>query len=383
MPLSQGKSKKAFEHNIKAEMNSGKPQDQALAIAYSVKRKAKRKKMAEGGIAYKNDSAKTEAHPMPSERDNDSRMVSQNSGNKAPMEDSWTSRPDIKQSTKGMKTTPIKHPKMVPSDAFSTRMRSEEDDLQSSAGTNEGPQRQPLSRDDEEGPNRQGPKVSDMQETHSTHRKPYAKGGEVEESDYDTRGNRYEDDLLDLGPSEDEGYSNAMSHNEMDADSHGNKVSDMEREHSNGRKPYARGGNVSPNDEISDEHDASLAAAVMARRDRLHAEIDSGAHDEDIAVRMALGGEILEDGDDIHSHGSMDTHEDADQADLSRNADEDANEEDQSSFNALRKENYSESAGLKQMDSPEDSNEHGHDLPDEDEHSMINSIMKKRRFNKA
>ena len=48
MPLMKSKSKEAFKHNIKAEMDSGKPQDQALAIAYSVKRKS-RKKMADGG----------------------------------------------------------------------------------------------------------------------------------------------------------------------------------------------------------------------------------------------------------------------------------------------------------------------------------------------
>lgn len=49
MPLIKGKSKKSFEHNIKAEMNAGKPQDQALAIAYNVKRKAGKKGMAHGG----------------------------------------------------------------------------------------------------------------------------------------------------------------------------------------------------------------------------------------------------------------------------------------------------------------------------------------------
>lgn len=42
MPLNKSKSKKAFSENVKAEMNSGKPQAQAVAIAYSVKRKAKR-----------------------------------------------------------------------------------------------------------------------------------------------------------------------------------------------------------------------------------------------------------------------------------------------------------------------------------------------------
>lgn len=40
MPLKKSKSKKAFSENIKAEMNAGKPQKQAVAIAYSVKRKA-------------------------------------------------------------------------------------------------------------------------------------------------------------------------------------------------------------------------------------------------------------------------------------------------------------------------------------------------------
>ena len=39
MPLKEGKSQKSFEHNIKTEMHAGKPQKQALAIAYSVKRR--------------------------------------------------------------------------------------------------------------------------------------------------------------------------------------------------------------------------------------------------------------------------------------------------------------------------------------------------------
>jgi len=42
MPLKKLKSKKAFTSNLKAEINAGKPKDQALAIAYSVKRKAKK-----------------------------------------------------------------------------------------------------------------------------------------------------------------------------------------------------------------------------------------------------------------------------------------------------------------------------------------------------
>ena len=41
MPLIKSKSNKAFKHNVKAEIKAGKPKKQALAIAYSVKRKSK------------------------------------------------------------------------------------------------------------------------------------------------------------------------------------------------------------------------------------------------------------------------------------------------------------------------------------------------------
>lgn len=44
MPLVKSASKAAFKKNIKAEIKSGKPRKQAVAIAYSVKRKAKGKK---------------------------------------------------------------------------------------------------------------------------------------------------------------------------------------------------------------------------------------------------------------------------------------------------------------------------------------------------
>jgi hypothetical protein len=50
MPLILGKSKEAFGHNIGAEIKAGKPQKQAVAIAYSQKAKAEGKKhLAMGG----------------------------------------------------------------------------------------------------------------------------------------------------------------------------------------------------------------------------------------------------------------------------------------------------------------------------------------------
>lgn len=48
MPLMKGKSKDAFSKNVGTEMDSGKPQKQALAIAYSMAKKAGAKK-SEGG----------------------------------------------------------------------------------------------------------------------------------------------------------------------------------------------------------------------------------------------------------------------------------------------------------------------------------------------
>jgi hypothetical protein len=46
MPLIKSKSKKAFKENVATEVNAGKPVNQAVAIAYDVKRHSKK---ADGG----------------------------------------------------------------------------------------------------------------------------------------------------------------------------------------------------------------------------------------------------------------------------------------------------------------------------------------------
>ncbi len=43
MPLKKSQSKSAFTSNVKAEIKAGKPQKQAIAIAYSEKKEAKKK----------------------------------------------------------------------------------------------------------------------------------------------------------------------------------------------------------------------------------------------------------------------------------------------------------------------------------------------------
>ena len=62
MPLMSGKSEKAFSHNVSTEMHHGRPQDQALAIAYRMKRKAQ--KMAKGGFAHEEKASGYQAMPM-------------------------------------------------------------------------------------------------------------------------------------------------------------------------------------------------------------------------------------------------------------------------------------------------------------------------------
>jgi len=44
MPLVKSASKKAVSENIRREMKAGKPQKQAVAIALSVQRRAKKRK---------------------------------------------------------------------------------------------------------------------------------------------------------------------------------------------------------------------------------------------------------------------------------------------------------------------------------------------------
>lgn len=293
MPLVPGKSKKAFSKNVEIEMNSGKPQKQALAIAYSVKRK---KKMAEGGKV--DESAKSEHRPMPEEQDKDSQDVAQNRHKKQLVNSDWDQNPGIKRP----KTQPIKHPSMAQSPVFKVKLRDQEDHLEDSASVNNGPQH-----------------------------KKYAEGGEINEE-------------VSMHDAEEDGVQHP-AHLEEDND----EMAPPEDEFMAGH--FADGG------EVEEERHNSIAAAIMARRDRMHDEIDSGAHDLDHAVKMAEGGEV----------------------DLSQNADEEPNHEDQMSFEALKKENYNESEGLDKLDQPRDSNLKG-DSREEDEenkHDMVSSIRSK------
>jgi hypothetical protein len=469
MPLIKGKSKKAMSENIETEMHAGKPQKQAIAIAYATRKAAMKPKKkasggtvesgsrdmnyADGGLLGKDDvvSASNEKRPMPKNRYNDSKNISQNSGDKPLRDSDWTDTPTERQAKANDirgRTQKIKHPSMVKSDVLQVRLRDEEDDLQDSAGTNEGPQRQPPEHDNEEGPDRSGTEPH-KQTAISTGRKVMAKGGKVESSDYDdTDPNAATDSFKDDTPSEDEGAEMARHHNEeYQRQTSGNP--DMSKPHNKDQSSaysneedsedaygeddldqapsaFADGGEVEEDDsalgdtstgntkpysaednynknamearkksaydsadtagyayggeaEMEGEHHDSIAAAIMANRERMHAEIDSGARDLDEAVRMARGGEITEERGHILSEGAMDS-DDSSQVDLRRNAEEDQNQEDQASFHALEKENYNESSGLDDLDY-DTSRSVGdrEESDDSDKKDMVDSIRKKMR----
>lgn len=400
MPLKKSASKKAFSENVRTEMHHGHPQDQSLAIAYSVQRKARRKKHAEGGqpepdpspspskvdiilapvkkyVKTHTDggpkeyaeggsiSASNEKRPMPKDRHNDAMDIRENDHMRDNGEDGWTDRPDMKQSQNKPKTQPIKHPRMVPSDAFSARLYDREGNLQESAKPGKYNQ-QPDHWMDEEEAKKQG-SSPDMTPEHSTHRKPYAKGGEVEASDKKHPKNPYEDDHLEhLDPSEDEGEMYADEHDEEDPIGHGPKP-DMEEEHSTGKMPYARGGHVSLHDEEEMEHEDSIASAIMAKKakERGHPAAMSDS-DIDEMVMLYDGGMYAEGGEILESEHM-----------------EEPNNEDQMSFEALKKENYN-SSDL-DIDQPMDSNEHSPEHEPMDEHdegitSEIRRRMKHKQF---
>ncbi|MES2214581.1 MAG: hypothetical protein V4485_00975 [Pseudomonadota bacterium] len=330
---------------------------------------SKRKKMAKGGVAYKNDSARSESRPMPSETDNDSKMVSQNSSRKPLQNAQATDNITVKQAQRPS-ITPLSRPKMVGSSVFSVRDRDDVDkDLnRMSSEAPDGYGKQPRKRYDEEEAAKSGDEVPDMAKQHNNSKPPYKKAIEDQYSEDEAdpmmkqpkqyaKGGAVEDEETIVRP--DSGFGKIIMIRKDD-------------EHK-----YADGGSVEremmmqPEPEAMEERHASLAAAIMAKR-QAAAKLNSDS-DEDEMLLMAEGGEILSH-DSIHSDNSS-------QVDLRRNAQEDANEEDQLSFNALRKENYSESEGLNQLNQPKDSNEYGDAEEDaeSDPHDMVSQIMKKRK----
>lgn len=338
MPLIQSKSKKAFQKNVKTEMdaNPGKEnRAQNLAIAYSIKRKNS-KKMAHGGKV--DIDAKSEDRPMPDESHADSSEQSRNRGDKALHDSDWTGRPTVRQAQEAS-PHPLSQPK-----GRELQGRNDEDDMMDSMSP--GPYGEhPPSRDDEEGPDRQGPKVSDMQRQHNNGRPAYAHGGMA---------NKVAHQMGEEAPGMSDPDSSMLESHDygmepMSPDEEhphtGETESDMLRRHAMELAHFAKGGMAGPmnpklhESQMEPHEDGSMAKEIMRKR-------------------MADGGTV----------------------DLEKNSEEDLNNEDQMSFDAGLKEQYD----LRQLKKqPMDSNEKGdsREADEENDHdeSIVSAIRKKSK----
>ena len=263
-----------------------------FAVAVAVSRKPK--KYAKGGQI---PSVKEESLPGTQEERNDKKDIEMNSKS-SPM----PPRPS---------RVPLKHPSMVKSDAFSVKLRDQEDHLEAKMPPKN--ETEHIQYDDE----------------HALHSKKFAAGGKVEEdADHqdDIHNQKVEDEYGDGAEQDEQGSPEGLeSDDDMESPAKSKFMSG---------KMMAEGGPVDDEEEM--EHDASIAGAIMRRK------------------KMAEGGAV----------------------DLSLNADEEPNHEDDESSEALSKENYNESEGLEHLDQPKDSNERGHVISDEDAHDLVGKIRK-------
>lgn len=203
-----------------------------LAMAYSVKAKAK-KKMAEGGPVVEKRATTQELH-------DDAKMERQNDHKKPEASgDKVLAKAPMFQARKGLKTTPIKHPSMVPSSAFSSKLRTDEDHLQESDKP-EAPQKDHFERVELTKSN-----VTHEEQEPAHHKMArLAEGGLINE---EVPFSKAEDDM-------EEEYSHADSEPVVE-----DFMDDQDP------AMYADGGEV----EEEEEHHASIAAAVMAKRRKM------------------------------------------------------------------------------------------------------------------
>lgn len=326
MPLKQGSSKGAFSGNVSKEMHAGKPQKQALAIAYSVQRKNKRKKMADGGALESNKSAAEQisdsfnaATAYGSQKKASGGEINFRDERRADADDASDSRDlgMLKKADGGQ--IPLEH---IDADSIT----SEELDMIRKSRMEKSVRGQSAAEPDRSSADKPSPKderaerMLHQESDDSASNNPklqqskLAYGGEVEISfndeqraNADNAGDREDEDMLDDKP--------------LGLEAHSRR-------------------DLSP-----DEEEA-------------HSPIDA------IMQRRYMGGPIEKDDD---------------MADMHQNSREEPNNEDDMSFNALRKENYSEDAALDALDQPADSNMKSPEHDPEDEHDMIEKMRSKIR----
>lgn len=338
-------------------MDSKKPQ--SIGIAYDVKRRSGKKKMAEGGEVNKfhqhasemrkYDSQKEEkgVHSprgigsMNKEKFGQSKMGYANEAKDSDtikrqhekvMDESSKIKPKLQGLAEGgevqkPRLQPKKHPMMVKSDAFSAKLRDQEGDL-----INSMPAQKEMGMSEDRGPSKKEFMSKKMAEGGSVN---HVLSIEDADQDMDQHPEGLEDDNDQMKPSDSEIMSNMMAEGGMMED-------EVRPDRGFGKViiKNAKGGMI--DDEMDMDHEDSIAAAIMARKDRM----------------MAEGGQV----------------------DIDSNNEEQPNGYYEQNEDAVLKENYDKD--MDDMSQPMDSNEHGHELSDEDAHDMVSkirSVMNKNR----
>lgn len=336
MPLMKSKSKKAFSDNVATEMDAGKPQKQALAIAYSVKRRSPKKKMAMGG--------KVSTHEDEMNADKMSDEAAKDRASETPR---YAKGGEVELSAKSER-------RPMPDQEFADSL----EDSHVSAKGQRGP-----SWNDNDDREQIGPSKSEA-----------AKG--PADDNWLNEGRRTINNANDSTEMNMKGESTDPHH--VNAD-HDIDIADARLAHGG----EVESQNFSNESRSTTENARTSRELDMERESSTDPEHINAHHGEDIedALLMAAGG-VVDSIMERKRRAKM--YAEGGQVDLSRNADEDANFEDQQSFDAIRKENYSETPGLDALDSPMDSNLHSPEHEEENVHdaSIVDAIMRKAKKNR-
>ena len=358
MPLFKARSQKAFNKNVETEMEHGKPQAQSLAIAYDMKRRSSKKKMAEGGqIKDYERGVHKQAPDLPEGMSKagqdakyghseeakirhhrnlmelralpDKKLKGLAEGGPVEIDFKHEGKPSIDTAKERM--TPKKAPRMAEGvikahllDEYGRKV--EQDNLHEPARLEED--------DDQIKP----PKAEYMAQR-------FADGEDILDQ-LGMSGLKHPADMVKNA------FQGKTDYDKIDTVSKG-KPSPKPKAHWDPSKSagenevrdaglgYADGGML--DEEMEDEKHSSLAAAIMAHKKR---------------KMMAEGGQV----------------------DLEENSEEQPNQFYKQNEHEALKENYDQD--LFHVDEPKDSNEHGDELSDEDEHDMVSAIRRKMRASK-
>lgn len=308
MPLIQSKSKKAFEKNVKTEMDAHPEADkraQNLAIAYSIKRKNAKKKMASGGAVENDFKSEGMANADSASTPEDMAMLNKRkmmaSGGPVDLSAANESRP-------------------MPDGTYASTAEERRNSM-----------RKKLEKPD------WTDNTWDEQAGRSQSRAP----GEAAQSNFHT----------DKMTTVDDASTDTNMDMEMEDATDRDAVNRHHSEDISDALLMADGGNVSLEQSTMDDTD-SIADAIIAK-----------LREAKLIKSYADGGMV----------------------DLEDNARESNNVEDQLSYNALRKENYSESAAL-DTEQPEDSNETGDSRETDSENvhdrPIVEEIMRRKKRNR-